>query len=49
MSKSKKLVVRDVSENRISDSECEMAPKAYSSKWEGPEGATCGSSFGLLD
>ena len=47
--KSRKQVIRDISENRIGYSEHErMAPKAYASKWEGPEGAACGLSFGVL-
>ena len=46
---SRKQVVRDDSKNWTRYSECErMALKAYALKWEGPKGATCGSSFGLL-
>ena len=56
----RRKVVEDVSENQISNSERESeglrksmrrnggGPKVYASKWGRSEGATCGSSFGVL-
>ena len=49
VNKSRKWVVRDDSENWTRYSKQErMALKAYVPKQEGPKGAACGLSFGLL-